>query len=84
MKLQRVFLRERDRLCRNGKLLWSPAFSQYNLEKLEKQQVAEAGALIASGTISVADWREPDAESVRPSTDKSSSPSSKLFDRTMD
>ena len=72
MKLQRVFLRERDRLCHNGKLLWSPAFSQHSLEQLEKQQAAEAGALIASGAVGVADRRELDAESVRPSTDGSS------------
>ena len=64
MKLQRVFLRERDRLCCNGKLLWSPAFSQCSLGQLEKQQMAESCALIASGATGVPDVKELDAESV--------------------
>jgi len=52
-----VFLQERDRLCHNGKLLWSPAFSQHNLEQQEEE--TEAGA-----AIQTVDNGEHDIESV--------------------
>lgn len=62
-KLQQVFLRERDRLCRNGKLLWSPALSQHSLEQLEQQQEEAMSGLAVETT----DNGELDIDSVRPS-----------------
>jgi len=39
VRLQLVYLQERDRLCADGKLLWSPALSQYSLQELLQEEV---------------------------------------------
>ena len=33
-----MYLQERDRLCANGKVLWSPALSQYSLQELLQEE----------------------------------------------
>ncbi|XP_065909359.1 protein polybromo-1-like [Dysidea avara] len=38
VRLQQVYLQERDRLCANGKVLWSPALSQYSLQELLQEE----------------------------------------------
>ena len=39
VRLQLVYLQERDRLCADGKLLWSPALFQYSLQELLQEEV---------------------------------------------